>query len=304
MTFVGYSVNNDITRAWLRNQARTQLRNWPTTWVLDTTISSATETSVVLTAKTGVTTAQHVKAGDVLEVGSEIMKVLSVSTNTCTVDRGYRGTTAASTIASGSTVYVHREWAWTNAELNDCINRAIDWTWPEVWWLDQHNSDDEPSVVNTIAEEDITFELPTGVSHPNNDILCRFEIQGDNDTYWRLIKNYVVEGNQVILPWPSDQDYAVKLTLIARIPRMSADSDKLQVDQAAGAIIYETVKIAMEGLMGNRVRYTEYSASVGDRASTPDEIQRTLYHFHNQAVLEKDRVTRPKPPTYARQMRR
>ena len=75
--------------------------------------------------------------------------------------------------------------------------------------------------------------------------------------------------------------------------RLTSDASQLANADPVEAITYYAASNLLEQLLANRVRYVEYSAALNDRASTPDELQRQAYYFKNQAVVCKDRISRP-----------
>ena len=54
-------------------------------------------------------------------------------------------------------------------------------------------------------------------------------------------------------------------------------------------------KKAFESLLGNRTRYHAYAATLNDRASSPDELVRSIFYYFNQATLLKNKAKIPLP---------
>lgn len=115
-----------MTRAGLRNKIRDKLNDW---WINQDSLNhggtlNATDTS--FTASDG----SKFHEGDLIEIDTEVMKVTGVSTNTITVIRGYKGSTAA-THADTTAIYIVNEW--TSVEYNDAITEAFNRLHPYIF---------------------------------------------------------------------------------------------------------------------------------------------------------------------------
>jgi hypothetical protein len=235
--------------------------------------------------------ATDIRARMVLEIGDELLRVKSVSSNTLTVVRGDQQTTPAA-ISDDAVVNVWPYWGWSDAEKNDAINEAIDFLYPDIWY--------PKTVANTVEADAKEFGLPEGVTL-TGEYIYEVELKNDNDDY-QPIYCWRIRNDSLIFDVRTDVARDIRLQLCGRQPQLTSDTDQLKTKLPEGvpAIIAEYgAKVLLENLLGNRTRYTEYSASLNDRASTPDELQRQIYYFYNQAVLAKDKAFRPRPSIFA-----
>lgn len=222
-----------------------------------------------------------------LEIDSELIRVIATNSGTGVTSllRGDQGSVAASH-ANGAVVQIWPKFSWTDQEINDQINLALDWLYPEVWFLKYYQN---TALINTQE-----FGAPAGVVYPNGDVIKKIEMQDDNNPkQFREIYNWRHIGDRWILDQPLQVARVVRLTVQSRYARFTDDVNQLNDSSPVDAIVQYAAKLCLENLLGNRTRYTEYSASLSDRASTPDELQRQIYFFYNQAVLAKDRASRP-----------
>lgn len=268
------------TRATIRNDIRSKLHAWPDiVTTLSAAITTTTATSLTLTSGTGVSDRM------LLEIDSEIILVVTFSGTTVSVMvRGYMGTTAA-THSNGATVNGYPFWGWTDTSINRAIDKAMDWLGESGVWTLVPKS-------NTFLSGFREFGLPSGTFYPNGDIVKRIEIL-DTDGVYKEILGWRHMGDRIILNQVTTQDWSVRIWVQTRQARLSSDSTQLDNVAFSEAIIMYCTARLMEELVANRTRYYEYSASLNDRASTPDELQRTAYFFFNQATILADKMSRP-----------
>ena len=270
-------------RADIRQRIRRKLMAFPEdVTTLNGALNSSTA-SVVLASGT------YTLARMLLEIDNEIMRVRSISSNTATVLRGDQGTTAASH-SNGATVQVWPFWGWSDAEVNDAINCAIDWLYPEVWYP-KHKQ-------NTLESDAKEFGLPDGVRYPDGEHIIGVEVE-DDDGQFRPFHSWRHANDRLIFDRKIDVARDIRLLLLGKHARLTSDAQRLYSSEPVDAIVEYATGRLLENLLANRTRYVEYSASLNDRASTPDELQRQIYYFYNQAVLAKDKASRVRPATFA-----
>lgn len=271
-------------RADLRNKIRARLSAWPDdVGALSAASITATVANLTLVA------ALDISEKALLQIDDEVIRVrtyVADGTAIASVMRGDRGSTAATHNAS-AVVTVYPFWGWTDFDINRAIEEAIDWLWPDVWVL--------KTLTNTILADNTDFGLPAGTIYPNGEIVKRVELLDETVTpnVYREILGWKHVGDRLILTRPTTQDYTARLWVMGKHARLSSDATQLTNTDPVEAIVYYAASNLLEQLLANRVRYVEYSASLNDRASTPDELQRQAYYFKNQAVVAKDRISRP-----------
>lgn len=268
-------------RADLRNLIRARLSAWvDDQGTLGAAISTTTATSLTLAA------ALDISEKALLQIDDEVIRVrtyVAAGTSVGSVIRGDRGSTAA-THSNGATVKVFPFWGWTDFCINREIDLALDWLYPEVWYLQ--------TVTSTLLSGYTDFGLPSGCIYPTGKIVKRVEFLDTNSVY-REILGWKHVNDRLILSKKTTKDYDARLWIQGKHARMTSDSTQLTNQDPVEAIVLRACAGLLEQLLANRVRYVEYSAALNDRASTPDELQRQAYYFKNQAVVEKDRVSRP-----------
>ena len=277
------------TRLVLRNLVRDKLMAWPDACALDGAINSS-----VTSATVTVNPNSRIQQRSLLEIDSELLEVTDVASLVLTVLRGVRGTTAASPLTAAA-VKVYSWWAWTDAELNDCIDSAVDFLSPMAW----KPAYKQASFTQGYKE----FALPDGVENPNGNDILEVCWLGDDGLTWTPLYSWFQHGGIIRMSAPMPETRTMRLTVRTRQPRLAADTDALDYREYRDPVVFYATKIALENLLANRIRYIEYSASLEDRASTPDEIQRTIFYFANQAIVARERIGRPVFPTLAKTYR-
>ena len=268
------------TRTQLRQLIRNKLFSHPEAV---TTLSAAITTTTATTLT--VTSAANIAERMLLVIESEVLRVVSISGTTITVIRGERGTTAA-THSDSTAVVGFPYWGWMDSEINDELDAAVRWLYPEVWIPKFYTN-----TVNADAKE---FGIPSGWSYPDQIGVLKVELKDDNSPalfqevhFWRHV------GDRLIFDRTMDKAREIRLTGKGKQAVLAADGDSLEHDDYAEALVLHAVGRCMETLLANRIRYTEYSASLNDRAADVDQVQRDIFYFMNQATLEKDRCARP-----------
>jgi hypothetical protein len=273
-----------FTRSTLRAGLRDKLFAWPD---FATTVAEdvdASETAIDLTAVT------NLAEQSIIEIESELMQVISISTLTATVVRGYRGTTAA-THANGTAVKFYPKWGWSDATLDQKISEAILWLREGPCWTLVFKT-------NTWLAEYKEFGMPTGVIYPSGDIVKAVEMKNGSggsaagDEY-SLILGWRHVGDRIFINQNLDINRAIRLWIQQHQPLLTNDSAVLDDDKYLEPVILYATSRCLEELLANRARFYEYSASLNDRASSPDELQRLGHYFYNQATVLRDQISRP-----------
>ncbi len=271
-------------RADLRNKIRARLSAWADdVGALSASGISATVTNLTLAA------ALDISEKALLQIDDEVIRVrtyTAAGTAVASVMRGDRGSTAATHSAS-AVVAVYPFWGWTDFDINRAIEESIDWLYPECWVL--------KPLTNTLLANATDFGLPSGTIYPNGELVKRVELldTGVSPNVYREILGWKHVGDRLILTKPTERAYTARIWVQGKHARLTSDSTQLLNSDPVEAIVYYACSNLLEQLLANRVRYVEYSAALNDRASTPDELQRQAYYFKNQAVVAKDRASRP-----------
>lgn len=284
-----------VTLKDLIDGTREHLASHPIPSSLSAGIDASTE-SVVLSS--GAATGFVAQRG-LLEVDDEVMLVVSfdTGTNTATVIRGYQKSTAA-VHSGGATVLVHPSWGWTDRQIRyQHIQRAIQWLRPASWNL-------AVSENFTWPQGSYDVQLPTSAfaTQPTGNQVYAVEVRDPQGNFKQF------DGWQQIGPFlrfkeKASQAYTLHALLLAYQTMPQTLATPIQDDEFAEAIEFYAASLALNALKTNRVRFAEYSASLNDRASTPDELIRLAFDLKNQAVLAKEKATKPIPATYLKTYR-
>ncbi len=286
-----------ITRADLRADVRSDLRCWPATGVLAKAVGK-TEGQIELTDDLSL---DFISGKCLIEIGSEVMFVVDkpVDTNVVRVLRGYMGSTKAEH-AAGDEVNVFEPWGWTDFEINTRIMPvAIKWLKPHAWVLARTSTLTWSTQLN-----DYTTSLSSyGITYPDGNIIYKLQWLETGSSRWNDFYGWQLQGDQIRFRDRASQDRSFRIVYFKYQANLSDDTTALDNDDFREAIGKYGVWLALNGLKANRSRFTEYCASLNDRASTPDELIRTAFDFKNQAVICRDDKSPAKPPTQASTMR-
>ena len=227
-----------------------------------------------------------------LEIDNEVLLVVSRDGGNCTVVRGLEGSTPAAH-SSGAAVSIHEPWGWTDRTIRwNHLADAVRWLKPAAWIV---------GVSEPFIWTQGTFEtqIPGSsfVAHPYGNAIINVEWQDSDGRYkpfygWSIIGQYL-----------RFREYArINRTLqiiYAHFQRpLTGLLECLDNDDFKEAIEFKAAALAMNALKTNRARFVEYSASLNDRASTPDELIRVAFDLTNQAVVSKENAQRPLPAGY------
>ena len=262
----------------IRTAVRDKLNAWPELITTITEDLDTTETGVDLAAATSVV------EGSLIQVGNEVMRVLSLSSLTATVMRGYRGTTAAAA-SNGATATVYPSWGWTDVHLNRLINKGIQWAVQGgIWTLVPRT--------NTLLSGYKEFGLPTGVTYPTGSIVKKLEVLQSDGSYKQMLQ-WRHLGDRLVLNKTLTENLSVRMWIEQKQAELDSDGTLLDDDKVLEILEMYVAGRCLEELMANRSRYMDYSATLHDRASTLDELQRQAYYLNNQAVILRNEMSRP-----------
>ena len=282
-------------RADLRNKIRARLFAWPDdVGSISAALTDATGQALVFPAELDLSE----KA--LLQIDSEVIRVRTKDAtgatgkalNVSSCIRGDRGSVAATHLIN-AVVTVFPFWGWTDADINREIDAAIDWLFPDFWQF--------LTLTNTFLVGQTDFGLPAGCTYPHGNIVKRVELidpsipLGALSPVYKEILGWKHVGDRLILERQTVAAYTARIWIMAAQPRLASDNDQLVSSDPVEAITYYASSNLLEQLLANRTRYVEYSAALNDRASTADELQRNAYYFKNQAVVARDRISRPPP---------
>ncbi len=276
-----------VTLKDLIDSVRDHLASWPVSSSLNGSLSDSTET-VTLTASAANAFAEQ---RSILEVENEVMLIVSITGNVATVIRGYQGSTAAAH-ADLTAVKVHPSWGWTDRTIRfQHIQRAIRWLKPTAWVIGVSETFVWPQgSLDTQVPTSSLIDLPTG--NYIHDLEYR-------DTSGRFIPfdGWSALGPYIRFSKRAGQDRTLHAIIQVFQPQLQDLTSTLNDDDFAEAIELYTAHLALNTLKTNRVRFAEYSASLNDRSSTPDELIRMAFDLKNQAILAREAATKPPLPT-------
>lgn len=280
-----------IDRNELRDKIRALLNYWPDLMRLEAAMDPETDTLRVRAGQLK----DFIQPSGVLEIESEVLKVIDLpaESDTVRVMRGHMNTTAANHVIN-TQVRSYGRWGWTNSELNLLINDAIRWLKPAAWI-------DALSDTFTWSADTHVVDVPaaSGISRPDGNYIYQLEHLNSGDSVYYPMRGWQLIGDTLHLR----SNTAVGRTLRARYCQFQAaltgDTTNLDNDDFAEAIASRTAELALISMGTNRVRYTEYSAALDDRASTADELIRMAFNLRNMAERAKEQAARPLPSGFA-----
>jgi hypothetical protein len=274
-----------ITRANLRTAIRTKLKNF----ALARTTLAGNITSSVTTFD--LASATELKARVLLEVGTEVMRVHSSST--VTVSEAMRGEfdSTAAAHSTGDAVKVYPLWGWTDLEINAVIDKGIVWLGEGMVYVMTPKT-------NTYLAGFKDFGLPAGVVYPNGDKVKIVKSADSAGTMWPRL-DWHHEGDRLVFNNILPEDTDVELWIETAQPAMTSDSSQLSSDKWLECLQLYCAGRLQEEFIANRALFYEFSATLHDRASSMDELERGAYFMTNQATILRDALSRPGIPGFA-----
>ena len=240
-------------------------------------ILSASIDAVVNTMRVGKD--REYKIGDYIEMDDEILSVVTHDDSEAlydelTVRRGEKMTDAA---AHANPAEVRNcGQLWTNHELKKLINDAIIALQPEISYAGIDES-------LTTLEATREYTIPDALSE-----VSWVELERDTNVFLRE-RRARIRGSKLTFDYLPKIGQTIRLIGWKYQVPFSGSVTELTLGQGFYEMIiqYATAN-ALESTLTNRSRFTEYSASLNPRASTSDEITRTVYYFKNQFRIAKN----------------
>jgi len=282
-----------LNRAEIRTKIREILREFYDT---DTVATGGIDGS---SATLPVNNVSRYKVNDVLLIESEMMKIESVDAGgNLTVTRGAFESTAAAHVAT-TTIKIIAEF--TDRMLNQAIDFAIGDTFNTDgtgMWIE--TIDETLTTALTAATSGREYTIPSGLT-----FIARIQVENDDGTFienrdWELIgtviqfkKNFNDAGKTIRL---IGQSYQALLT---------DDNTALTLGiEQAQFIIYDAAFYALQQRFAHRLKATEYSASVNDRAGQPIELVNMVNTIRRTVNDLRRREFKPRMAEYATRPRR
>jgi len=224
---------------------------------------------------------------DIIQIGNEYMLVSSVSSNTLTVRRGWRRSTAAVHNADDT---ILRSTTWTDAQLKDWINESFYIIYP---WL------------YTRAEEDLTGSGSTYDYTLNSDItevsqVERVEVNYSSSDTRTVVRGKLIrlrdDGSSIKMYIPAYlSGYTLTVTYIKPFPTLTDDNDKSTIPLRAKLLpVYYAASRALEQREALRSRYDGYEVTQNERMVREGQQQETGRYYWG--LFEKLREECRMPP--------
>ncbi len=229
-----------------------------------------------------VTNLNRYNIGDILQIESELMVVREISTtdDELTVSRGFRLSTAAAHLAAVA-IAIHPEF--TDRLLNQTINSAIADTYPNIW-LEIKNDDD---LVTDVDERE--YDSPSGFTFVRRIQVANADGFFLENRDWEMIGT-MIKFNRSF----TESGRAIRVIGQYYQPQLSDDSTNLDIaDEQAEYVFYNAALLALETRLGPRLKATQYSASVNERAGQPTEMIQMYRYLQNECQMIKFRETKP-----------
>lgn len=241
-----------------------------------------------------VVTVGRYKIGDVLQIGSELMKVEAIDSDNSqlTVQRAFRGSTAAAHSAA-AVIYIIPEV--TDRMLNYAINAAIADTFASLStgeagiWFDVQDT----TLTTSISTREYT--LPAGFATTHLII----EIQDNNGNYL-VAKDWKISGSKIVFGYDfTTAGKTIRLNGMGYQSQLTDDTTSFSLsDEQIEFVKCRAVLNILEMRLGPRIKATEYSAAVNDRAGQPNDMYLIAKYMRDRADTIKQRESRPTKSGY------
>lgn len=267
---------------------RDYLREFYEKDTLGATITSA-ETTLSVNAIT------KYKMGDLIQIGSELMRLTGVDEENeeITVTRGINESTAAAH-SDGAEIFIIAEV--TDRMLNDAIARAIGDTYGDHEtgsagiWVNALNTDLETDT------DEREYTIPSGIS-----FISIVEVEDSNGNFqiahrWRKVGNKLVFTADFA---ESGRTIRIDGMYYQTILTDDTTNFTLSDETVDGFIVKSAALNVIETRLANRIKATEYAASVNDRAGQPSEMMQMVGFLRRLVQDIKRRESRPMKSGYA-----
>lgn len=224
-----------------------------------------------------------------LEIGNEVMLATSINGAVATVLRSFEDTPLEAH-AAAAVVKIHPTWGWTDRILTyQHIPDAIRWLKPHAWITAVSES-----FAWSQGDYDVQIPASAFISGPQGNYIINVERRLSSGAFipfygWQLM------GQSLRFSKKAAQDYTLHV-IFAHFQRpLNGLAEVLDNDDFKEAIETYAASLALNALKTNRVRFSDYAASLNDRASTPDELIRLAFDLKNQAIVSRDNHARQMP---------
>ena len=229
--------------------------------------------------------------GDIITVESELMIVRSISTDSIGVGREYGNSTAAAHVATKA-ILINPEYS--DRSLNQCIDFAVGDTYDRgagIWF----ETIDETLTSSTARE----YTIPTGMAY-----VARIQVEDSSGNFienrdWQLI------GTKI--QFLKDLSSGLTIRCIGTSFQALLDDDTSDFDlgdEQMQFVIYDASFYALQQRFAHRIKATEYSAAINDRAGQPLDIINMVNTIKRQVDLLRMREFKPRMFEFATRMPR
>jgi len=234
--------------------------------------------------------------GQVIQVGSELMIVRSANSedSELTVTRAAKESTAAAHIAA---VVIKIFPEYFDRALNQAIDLAVG---------DTFSSKDGGIWIETIDEtlssvlDQREYSIPAGLT-----TIDRIQIQDTNNNY-QEDRNWDLIGTKIqFMKELQDAGKTIRLVGTAHQALIADDTTEYSLgDEQMQYIWYDGAWHALQQRFAHRIRATEYSASVNDRAGQPFDLINMANNLRKTVEQIRNREFKGRMPYYSQRIRR
>ena len=242
---------SQITLPGLTKLARDYLNDWE---YEDRLQSSLTDVATSVPVLDGT----NFGAGDILQVDNEYMYVSSVSTNTLTVRRGWRNSTA---VTHPNDATILRSTTWTDDQLKNWINESFYVIYP---WLYVRS---EQEITGSASTYDYSLESAVEEVSQVERVEAKY---GSNDARTVIRGNLMrlrEDGSTVKIYLPASMSgYTITVTYVKPFDILDSDAAESAIPTRAKLLpVYYTASRALEQREALRSRYDGYEVTQNER---------------------------------------
>jgi hypothetical protein len=231
--------------------------------------------------------------GDKLTIASEllIVRAVDLTAGTLGVNRGADESVAAAHIA-GVAITINPEYS--NRDIDLCIDLAVGDTYLGAGGLWIPVVDE--TLTTTTSRE---YSVPAGIAYP-----YRIQIE-DGDGVFNEVKKWELIGDKIQFVYDLDPGCTMRILGTSFQELVDDDTSDFDLaDEQMQFIIYDAAWHAIQQRFAHRIKATEYSASVNDRAGQPLDMINMVNTLRRTVDLLRQREFKPRPSEWAAPMRR
>lgn len=237
--------------------------------------------------------------GDILIVADEHMQVSAIDTanDQLTVIRGVHLTTQADHVSTWE-IKINPEF--TNRALNQCIDFSIGDTFDRQAGIWIETIDETLTTSTDAGVTGREYTIPGGLTD-----IARIQVEDDNGHYqenrdWELVGSKIQFKKDF-----SDAGKGIRLIGTSYQALLTDDATALTLgDEQAQFVIYDATWYAIQMRFGHRLKATEYSAAVNDRAGQPFDLINMANTLKRTVADLRLREFKPRMPYYMTRPRR